>query len=304
MSNENLPAIRLAARTLILLWVFFLAPRALHAQSVFYDGFEGATLNAFWTFWTGGAGSVLLDNGAVHNGTQSVQLQSSAYGVNSDIFHSFQSPVYGTVDVYVDDPLIPNIGYKQLWLVNGPTPYDPSSPANSFIFIFYDWGNRNTYVEFSSPTGVLLAPAYASSGWRRWTVTTAPSGISIQIDGNTVFTSPVGFAFNSIALGQCCLAGYANFDDFSFTQTPAFQLTQLYDSSRPVRSGSTIPIKLELTDDSGNDLSSPSITLHAISVTKTSPSAAADVQDAGNANPDNDFRYRLRWEAREGTSSI
>ncbi|HTM47361.1 MAG TPA: hypothetical protein VL285_01690, partial [Bryobacteraceae bacterium] len=38
-------------------------------------------------------------------------------------------------------------------------------------------------------------------------------------------------------------------------------------------------------------LSSASITLHAIGISLTSTSISGAVEDAGNANPDNDFRY-------------
>jgi hypothetical protein len=60
-----------------------------------------------------------------------------------------------------------------------------------------------------------------------------------------------------------------------------------------VRIGSTIPIKLQLCNSSGNDLSSSAITLHATGVTQTSASTSGAVVDSGNANPDTDFRFDL-----------
>ena len=42
---------------------------------------------------------------------------------------------------------------------------------------------------------------------------------------------------------------------------------------------------------SGNDLSSFTITVHAISVTQISTSASGAVENAGNSNPDSDFRF-------------
>ncbi|GEM_PF-1264744 len=65
----------------------------------------------------------------------------------------------------------------------------------------------------------------------------------------------------------------------------------LYDPAKAVHSGATLPIKLQLCDARGNDVSSPSITLHATSITQVSTSTSGPVQDAGHANPDNDFRY-------------
>lgn len=58
-----------------------------------------------------------------------------------------------------------------------------------------------------------------------------------------------------------------------------------------VRNSLVLPVKLQLCDGSGNDLSSSNITLHAISVTLKSASISGTVEDAGNANPDCDFRF-------------
>jgi hypothetical protein len=38
-------------------------------------------------------------------------------------------------------------------------------------------------------------------------------------------------------------------------------------------------------------MSSPSIVVHAVSVTKTSSNTPIELDDTGNANPDFDFRY-------------
>jgi hypothetical protein len=70
-----------------------------------------------------------------------------------------------------------------------------------------------------------------------------------------------------------------------------YHLCLLYDPTKAVQSGATMPIKLQLCDTSGNDLSSSSIMLHAVSVTQTSTSISGTVESSGNANPDNDFRF-------------
>jgi probable HAF family extracellular repeat protein len=66
----------------------------------------------------------------------------------------------------------------------------------------------------------------------------------------------------------------------------------LYDPSRAVKSGSTIPIKIQVCNANGNQ-SSANLVVHAISVSKASNSVNSIVEDAGNANPDNDFRFDL-----------
>jgi hypothetical protein len=72
---------------------------------------------------------------------------------------------------------------------------------------------------------------------------------------------------------------------------PSYQVCLLYDPLMARKSGTTYPIKLQLCDSNGQNLSSPSIVLHAISVTQASTNAPGPLDDTGNANPDFDFRY-------------
>ncbi|MBK5294234.1 MAG: PxKF domain-containing protein [Acidobacteriia bacterium] len=74
-------------------------------------------------------------------------------------------------------------------------------------------------------------------------------------------------------------------------QTPLYNICLLYDPTKAVKSGSTIPIKLQLCDGTGNNRSGANIAVHAISLTRVSDSSLGDVQDSGNANPDNDFHF-------------
>jgi hypothetical protein len=72
---------------------------------------------------------------------------------------------------------------------------------------------------------------------------------------------------------------------------PSYQVRLLYDPSIAKKSGSAYPIKIQLCDDRGNNLSSPSIVVHAVGVTLISTNAPVQFDDTGNANPDFDFRY-------------
>jgi hypothetical protein len=65
----------------------------------------------------------------------------------------------------------------------------------------------------------------------------------------------------------------------------------LFDQSRAAKSGSTIPIKIQLVDANGNNVSAPGVVVHAVSVVQTSSSATVVLDDAGQANPDFDFRF-------------
>ncbi len=65
----------------------------------------------------------------------------------------------------------------------------------------------------------------------------------------------------------------------------------LYDATHAAKSGSTIPIKFELCDAAGNNVSSSAIVVSAVQVVMTSTNASFVVDDAGNANPDSNFRF-------------
>jgi parallel beta-helix repeat protein len=70
-----------------------------------------------------------------------------------------------------------------------------------------------------------------------------------------------------------------------------YAVQPLYDPSRSFKRGATAPIKLMLTDAGGNNLSAPGRVLQAVSVTQTTTEASEIFDDAGNANPDDDFRF-------------
>ena len=78
---------------------------------------------------------------------------------------------------------------------------------------------------------------------------------------------------------------------YSAAIEPVYEICLQYDSTRSVKSGATIPIKLQLCDATGQNLSSAAIALHATGVVQVSSSASSDVQDPGNSNPDNNFRF-------------
>jgi hypothetical protein len=84
-----------------------------------------------------------------------------------------------------------------------------------------------------------------------------------------------------------------NIDATTFTplHPTMYNICPLYDQNVAKKAGSAYPIKIQLCDASGNNLSSPSISVHATSVTRVSTNTPATLDDTGNANPDFDFRY-------------
>ena len=118
------------------------------------------------------------------------------------------------------------------------------------------------------------------------------AGIAVDASSNayvTGFTISTNFPTTAGAF-QTNIGGF-NGNAFVTKIGPRYSVCLLYDPTKAVHSGATIPIKLQLCDGSGNDLSSSSITVHAISVIQISTSASGAVEDSGNSNPDNDFRF-------------
>lgn len=73
---------------------------------------------------------------------------------------------------------------------------------------------------------------------------------------------------------------------------PSYGVCLLYDSAKPKKAGSVAPIKLQLCDGAGTNLSDPSLVLNVVNLVwiDGDPSTAS-AEDAGQANPGDDFRY-------------
>jgi hypothetical protein len=104
----------------------------------------------------------------------------------------------------------------------------------------------------------------------------------------TFSTSTLAVSSHSIT---AVYSGDSNFNGStgSMTQSVQYGICAQYDQTRSVLGGATFPIKVQLCDAAGNNLSSQSIVLHATAII-TAFGVAGPVQDSGNANPDDDFR--------------
>jgi hypothetical protein len=69
-----------------------------------------------------------------------------------------------------------------------------------------------------------------------------------------------------------------------------YGICYLYDQTKAVQHNATVPIKLQLCDAAGHNLSSSAITVTATTVAMVSGGSGL-VEDSGNANPDDNFRY-------------
>ncbi len=77
----------------------------------------------------------------------------------------------------------------------------------------------------------------------------------------------------------------------SVSYAVSYNIRALYDSSKPKQIGSTVPIKIQLVDANGNNMSAANLVVTALGVMQLSAFTSGQVQDAGDANPDNNFRF-------------
>jgi len=74
--------------------------------------------------------------------------------------------------------------------------------------------------------------------------------------------------------------------------TQPYRICALYDQTKSHKLGSTVPIKLQLCDAAGTNLSSAGIVVHATDLRREDTTPSNQVDDSGSANsPDNNFRY-------------
>ena len=73
--------------------------------------------------------------------------------------------------------------------------------------------------------------------------------------------------------------------------SPTFTPQLLYTIDRAFRSGSVAPIKIQVLNWTGTNVSSANLPLKFVSLRRTSDDAALTVEDAGHANPDSAFRF-------------
>jgi predicted extracellular nuclease len=75
------------------------------------------------------------------------------------------------------------------------------------------------------------------------------------------------------------------------TLSVSFNICLLYDPTKAVKSGATYPIKIQLCDTNGNNVSSSSIVVQATGVGQISTTSFGEVLSSGNANADDNFRF-------------
>ncbi|HEV2107029.1 MAG TPA: PKD domain-containing protein, partial [Thermomicrobiales bacterium] len=142
----------------------------------------------------------------------------------------------------------------------------------------------------SDPDGDPISYAWLQTGG-------SPVALSDPSGPTPTFTAPpVGPAGETLSfeltVSDGALSAIASVDVIVLDVETVYGICTLYDETKPVKAGATKPIKLQLCDAAGNNLSDPSLVLHVIDLVNVDRTVStAPVEDAGNANPDSDFRY-------------
>jgi len=187
------------------------------------------------------------------------------------------------------------------WIANGPNSQwiapDPNQAGARL-----PGGNYDYQITFDL-TGLDPSTAQLTGQWA-----TDNSG-AIYINGvSTGFTTPdVGFeSFSPFTISSGFISGVNKLDFVVFNDTGSstglrveisgtaqgpYNICLLYDPTKAIKSGATIPLKFYLCDANGSDLSSATVTVHATSLVQVSTNTTDTIVTDGNANPDNDFRF-------------
>jgi hypothetical protein len=127
-----------------------------------------------------------------------------------------------------------------------------------------------------------------------YSVTDGGSGVNASQSGGPV-ASGSNLDTSTVGSHPFTVTGVDNVGNAAAPQsasyTVGYQVACLFDQSKYVNSGATVPIKLQLTDANGLNVSSASIVLTALQVTMTGAPTGTVAEAPGNANPDNNFRY-------------
>lgn len=142
----------------------------------------------------------------------------------------------------------------------------------------------NGAISFSAPYTDDDPVAALTATWE-WGDGTSSAG---TISGGTVTGSHAYSAVGTYTVTLTVTDDHDNADTSTTQVVVTYGVAPLYDQTKANKSGSTIPIKLQLVDAAGNNVSSPSAVVH---VTGISPAPASTNLDSGNANPGDNFRF-------------
>ena len=159
---------------------------------------------------------------------------------------------------------------------SGPPP--PAGFAAGSPAVYYD---ISTTVGFTGPVEVCIDATGIDFGGATPAVFHYESGTWIPLPTTFDVT-------NNLVCGTASsLSPFALF----VPQVSSYSVNALYDQTRAARRGSTIPIKVQVLDATGANISSADLALTATRTVLVSTNTSDVVEDVGNTNPDGNFRF-------------
>jgi hypothetical protein len=200
--------------------------------AAFSDGFEGSTLDPFWSTFLQ-SGSITLSTAQAHGGSQSAQFTSTNTGVNKYVYlyHDFPSPGYGSTSVWIYDTGagVDSSNYISFSVNQGSS---LSAGLTAFDYGFQGggpgYGDQYNYVDEPLLNSALPTGIERTLAWHQYKIVDTPQALTLLVDGTAVYSRAGGTPFNQILLNTQAPswrpAWTAYYDDFQFTpyvQSPA-----------------------------------------------------------------------------------
>ncbi|HKQ99899.1 MAG TPA: ExeM/NucH family extracellular endonuclease [Pyrinomonadaceae bacterium] len=145
----------------------------------------------------------------------------------------------------------------------------------------------NGAVNFSATFTDADASDTHTATWQ-WGDSTSSAG---TVSGNSVNDSHTYTAVGTYTATLTVTDSHNNTDMATVQVVVGYGVNPQYDQTKAHKSGSTIPIKLQLVDAAGNNVSGPGLVVHVTGVTLGATPVPGTDYDSGNANPGNNFRF-------------
>ncbi len=225
---------------------------AFSAQADFFDDFEGASLDSFWSLTEDSGYVVHPGTTRAHSGSQSAELVTvnTGLGKGVGIYHDFATPTYGVASVWVYDTVAYANSANYIKLLAGNAAIESQDYNLNYTNggTYYCWAG-----EVGGPTSVVR-----TENWHLFSLAVLSNSTTICIDGNTVYSGPATGPISRISLR---LSGPSwrppcsvQFDDFRFVSQPTPGETSLQMYAGLSISGTVgAPYEIQYKDDLSAD---------------------------------------------------
>ncbi len=243
-------------------------------------------------------------NGSVHPGV--LHAYNAADLTAPELWNSVQNQARDDVGRWgkFNPPTVDN---GKVYIGSFPDPTSASTASSVSVYGLFDFSISAT------PASRTVNPG----GGTNYTVNTAsvfpsgfPSNVTYSVTGlpagATASFSPIGQAVPGTSTVNVTTSSSTPAGTYTLTITGtggiqthtakvtlivSYNICLLYNPTQAKKSGSTYPIKIQICDVNGNNLSSALIVVQAQSVTMSSNNTPGPLDDSGNSNPDFDFRF-------------